>query len=97
MLEYAPDTPIEVINNSIFSYWVFSMFAGSVALAVFLFDTVWMNFQTDILELVESEERLFNSPIRKHQIEFDFTQTIHQLKQEVGLLRKDEFMPTNTG
>lgn len=45
--------------------------------------------EADILELVESEERYFNSKIRKHRIEFDFTQTIHQLKQEAGLLNKD--------
>ena len=46
----------------------------------------------DILELVESEERYFNSRIKKHQVEFDFTQTIHQLKRQTGQLKKEQFL-----
>ena len=47
--------------------------------------------EADILELVESEERYFNSKIRQHQIEFDFTQVVNQLKQQTGRLKKEEF------
>ena len=45
----------------------------------------------DILELIEGEERYFNSRVRKYDIEFDYNITIYQLMQQSGLLTESAF------
>ncbi len=42
----------------------------------------------NILELVESEERYFDSKIKKYRVEFDYTSSIFNLYQKIGVLNQ---------